>query len=372
MRIVPSGVAFVLSSHDHARPPDRDAGVLARLGVDTMWPGHIGLSASTTMFQQAFPIVIIGENLDGNHAAGRAVKQLADALGQQGFRVVTGIGYQDARRLARISHNESSLLISVDDAEAANGQWSALEDLLTVTRRRNTRLPIFLLGDERSVESVPTDVLKHTQAFFQLHEDSPEHLARAIGQSAQLYLEKLLPPMFKALSEYTLRGADAWPLSGHGGGAAFRKTPVGRVFYEFFGENLVRADVSRPIPELGFPSAPTGAVAAAQRQAARIFGSDRTLFVVGGADAGNRMVWQGAVTRDDRVVCDRSSDLSVLHAIIETGAIPIYLQPTRNALGMTGPVSRDQLTPQWIQQKVAATSQLADGDVRPRLLMLTN
>ena len=94
-------------------------------------------------------------NFEGKDAAGRAVRQLASALGEEGFRVVTGVGYQDARRLARIYHNESSLLISVDGLEA-NGQWAALEDLLTVTRRRNTRLPIFLLGDERNVESVPT------------------------------------------------------------------------------------------------------------------------------------------------------------------------------------------------------------------------
>jgi len=324
------------------------------------------------MFEQAFPIVIIGENFDGKHAAGRAVRQLADALGEQGFRVVTGVGYHDARRLARVYHNESSLLISVDDAETANGQWAALEDLLTATRRRNTRLPIFLLGDERSVESVPTDVLKHTQAFFQLHEDSPEHLARAIGQSAQLYLERLLPPLFKALSEQAHRGQDVWPPSGHGGGVAFRKSPVGRVFYEFFGENLVGADRSRPSVELGTPVSPMGAVAAAQRNAARIFGSDRTLFIAGGPDAANRIVWQGTVGRDDRVLCDRSSDLSILHAMIQTGAVPIYLHPTRNALGLVGPVTREQLTPSWIQQKVTATSHLAPGSSRPRLLALTN
>jgi len=324
------------------------------------------------MFQQAFPIVIISENFDGKHAAGRAVRQLADALGEQGFRVVTGVGYHDARRLARIYHNESSLLISVDDAEAVNGQWAALEDLLTVTRRRNTRLPIFLLGDERSVESVPTDVLKHTQAFFQLHEDSPEHLARAIGQSAQLYLEKLLPPMFKALSEHAQRGPDAWPTSGHGGGVAFRKSPVGRVFYEFFGENIVRADLPRPRVELGSPVSTTGAVAAAQRNAARIFGSDRTLFIAGGPDVCNRIIWQGTVGRDDCVVCDRSGDLSFLHAMIQTGAVPIYLQPTRNALGLLGPVTRDQLTPQWIQHKLAAASHLGSGRSRARLLAMTN
>jgi len=324
------------------------------------------------MFQQAFPIVIIGENFDGQHAAGRAVRQLADALGEQGFRVVTWVGYHDARRLARIYHNESSLLISVDDAEAVNGQWAALEDLLTVTRRRNTRLPIFLLGDERTAESVPTEVLKHTQAFFQLHEDSPEHLARAIGQSAQLYLEKLLPPMFKALSEYVQRGPEAWPPSGHGGGVGFRKSPVGRVFYEFFGENVVRADLSRPRVHLGSPVSPAGAVAAAQRNAARIFGSDRTLFIPGGPEACNRIVWQGTVGRDDRVVCDRNSDPSVLHAMIQTGALPIYLQPTRNALGLVGPVTRDQLTPQWIQQRLAASSHLGPTRSRVRMMAITN
>ena len=324
------------------------------------------------MFQQAFPIVIIGENFDGKHAAGRAVRQLADALGEQGFRVVTGVGYHDARRLARISHNESSLLISVDDAEAVNGQWAALEDLLTVTRRRNTRLPIFLLGDERTAESVPTEVLKHTQAFFQLHEDSPDHLARAIGQSAQLYLEKLLPPMFKALSEYVQRGSETWPPSGHGGGVGFRKSPVGRVFYEFFGENVVRADLSKPRPHLGSPVSSVGAVAAAQRNAARIFGSDRTLFIAGGPEACNRIVWQGTVGRDDRVVCDRNSDLSVLHAMIQTGAVPIYLQPTRNALGLVGPVTRDQLTPQWIQQRLATTSHLGPTRSRARMIAITN
>ena len=324
------------------------------------------------MFEQAFPILIIGEHLDGTHAAGRAVRQLADALGEQGFRVVTGVGYHDARRLARVQHNESSLLISVDDAELANGQWAALEDLLTLTRRRNTRVPIFLLGDERSVESVPTEILRHTQAFFQLHEDSPEHLAHAIGLSAHSYLERLLPPMFKALCEYTQKGTDAWPPAGHGGGVAFRKSPVGRVFFEFFGENLVRADLARPIAHLGSPGARTGAVAAAQRNAARIFGSDRTLFVSGGAGAANRIVWQATVANGDRVLCDRSSEPSRLHALIQTGAVPLYLHPTRNALGLVGPVPREQLTPQWMQQKAAASAHLAPPAARVRMLALTN
>ena len=31
---------------------------------------------------------------------------------------------------------------------------------------------------------------------------------------------------------------------GHAGGTAFRKTPVGKAFYDFYGENIFRTDLS--------------------------------------------------------------------------------------------------------------------------------
>jgi arginine decarboxylase len=324
------------------------------------------------MFEQAFPIVIVDEDFEGKHAAGRAVRQLAEALGGQGFPVVSGFGYQDARRLARIYHNESCLLVSVDGAEAATGQWSALEELLTVTRQRNTRLPIFLLGDERSAESVPTSVLRHAQAFFRLHEESPEFLARTISRAAQSYLETLLPPTFKALTEYAGRAHDSWHPPGHGGGVAFRKTPVGRAFYEFFGENTLRSDMAAPVGELGSLVEHSGAVGAGERNASRIFGSDHTLFIVGGAASANRIVWQALVTRGDIVLCDRNCPPSILHAMIMTGAVPIYLQPSRNRFGIVGPISRDQFTAESIQQKIKASPHAAGARGRVRLLALTN
>ena len=40
-----------------------------------------------------------------------------------------------------------------------------------------------------------------------------------------------------------------------------------------------------------------------------------------------------------------------------TGATPIYLVPSRNGLGIIGPISRDQFTPDSIAQKVAASGQ---------------
>jgi hypothetical protein len=77
----------------------------------------------------------------------------------------------------------------------------------------------------------PSGDLSDTQAFFRLHEDSPEFLARGIARSAHLYLERLLPPMSKALADYTLRASRSWP-PGHRGGVAFRKSVVGRAFHD--------------------------------------------------------------------------------------------------------------------------------------------
>ena len=147
--------------------------------------------------------------------------------------------------------------------------------MLAAKRRRNDRLPIFLFGDERTAEMVPASVLKHANAFMRLFEDSPEFLARAIARSAQLYLERLPPPMFKALMDYTLHASYSWHTPGHGGGVAFRKSPVGQLFYEFFGENTLRSDISVSVGQLGSLLDHTGPIAEGERNAARIFGVGR-------------------------------------------------------------------------------------------------
>ena len=81
----------------------------------------------------------------------------------------------------------------------------------------------------------------------------------------------------------------------------------------------------------------TGAIAEGERNAARIFGSDETLFVVGGTSTANKIVWHGMVAKGDLVLCDRNCHKSILHSLIMTGATPIYLVPSRNGLGIIGP-----------------------------------
>lgn len=321
---------------------------------------------------QAFPIAIIDEDYEGKNAAGRGMQQLAAAIEKEGFRVVGGVTYKDARRLVKVFNNESCWLISVDGSEDAATKWEILEEVLAAKRSRNDRLPIFLFGDELTAEMVPAGVLRHANAFMRLYEDSPEFIARVIARSAQLYLDNLAPPMFKALMDYTYQASYSWHTPGHGGGVAFRKSPVGQQFYEFFGENTLRSDISVSVGKLGSLLDHTGPIAEGERNAARIFGSDETLFVVGGTSTANKIVWHGTVARGDLVLCDRNCHKSILHSLIMTGATPIYLIPSRNGLGIIGPISRDQFTRESIRKKVAASPFAKQTSGKVRLMVMTN
>ena len=55
-----------------------------------------------------------------------------------------------------------------------------------------------------------------------------------------------------------------------------------------------------------------------------------------------------------------------------TGATPIYLVPSRNGLGIIGPISREQFTPKDIQKKVAASSFAKETSGKVRLMVMTN
>src|SRR5215470_11842710 len=323
-------------------------------------------------FVQAFPIAIIDEDYEGKQAAGRGMRQLAAAIEKEGFRVVAGLSYDDARRLVNVFNTESCWLVSVDGAEAKPKQWERLEAMLAAKRARNDRLPIYLFGDERTAEVVPAGVLKHANAFMRLFEDSPEFIARSISRSAQLYLDRLAPPMFKALMDYTLQASYSWHTPGHGGGIGFRKSPVGQLFYSFFGENTLRSDISVSVGALGSLLDHTGPIAEGERNAARIFGPDHTLFVVGGTSTANKIIWHGTVAKGDLVLCDRNCHKSILHSLIMTGATPIYLIPSRNGLGIIGPISKDQFTPESIQRKIKASPFAKQTSGKVRLMVMTN
>ena len=195
-----------------------------------------------------------------------------------------------------------------------------------------------------------------------MHEDTPEFVARYIVREARTYLDSLPPPFFKALTHYAGDGSYSWHCPGHSGGVAFLKSPVGQMFHQFFGENMLRADVCNAVDELGQLLDHTGPVGASERNAARIYNCDHLYFVTNGTSTSNKMVWHSTVAPGDIVIVDRNCHKSVLHSIIMTGAIPIFLMPTRNHFGIIGPIPKKEFEWKNIQDKIQKNPFITKND----------
>ena len=146
------------------------------------------------------------------------------------------------------------------------------------------------------------------------------------------------------------------------------------MFHQFFGENMLRADVCNAVEELGQLLDHTGPVAASERNAARIFNADHCFFVTNGTSTSNKMVWHHTVAPGDVVVVDRNCHKSILHAIIMTGAIPVFLTPTRNHFGIIGPIPQSEFEPAAIRPRSPPTRcwrASTPRQVKPRVLTLT-
>ncbi len=326
-----------------------------------------------------FPIVIIDEDFRSENTSGLGIRALAAAIEKEGFEVLGATGYGDLSQFAQQQSRASAFILSIDDEEFTPGPELDpavvnLRKFIQEIRFKNAEIPIYLHGETRTSQHLPNDILRELHGFIHMFEDTPEFVARHIIREAKSYLDGLAPPFFRALVDYAQDGSYSWHCPGHSGGVAFLKSPVGRMFHQFFGENMLRADVCNAVDELGQLLDHTGPVAASERNAARIFNADHCFFVTNGTSTSNKMVWHHTVAPEDVVVVDRNCHVSILHSIIMTGAVPVFLRPTRNHYGIIGPIPEDEFSPEAIRRKIAANPLLAGVDakkVKPRILTLT-
>ncbi len=325
-----------------------------------------------------FPIIIIDEDFRSENASGLGVRALAAAIEKEDMEVLGITSYGDLTSFAQQQSRASAFVLSIDDEEFGGGSKEETEIALKSIRAfvqeirfKNADIPLFLYGETRTSRHIPNDILRELHGFIHMHEDTPEFVARHIIREAKSYLDTLAPPFFRALVNYAQDGSYSWHCPGHSGGVAFLKSPVGRMFHQFFGENMLRADVCNSVDELGQLLDHTGPVAASERNAARIFNCDHLFFVTNGTSTSNKIVWHSTVAPDDIVVVDRNCHKSVLHSIMMTGAIPVFLMPTRNHFGIIGPIPLEEFKPESIQRKIDANPFIKNKKQKPRILTIT-
>lgn len=321
-----------------------------------------------------FPVVIIDEDFRSENSSGLGIRVLAKAIEDEGVEVLGVTSYGDLTSFAQQQSRASAFILSIDDEEIVEEKPEAIEQLrkfVSEIRYRNEEIPIFLHGETRTSRHIPNDVLRELHGFIHMNEDTPEFVARLIIREAKAYLDSLPPPFFKALTHYAADGSYSWHCPGHSGGVAFLKSPVGQMFHQFFGENMLRADVCNAVDELGQLLDHTGPVAASERNAARIYNCDHLYFVTNGTSTSNKIVWNSTVAPGDIVVVDRNCHKSVLHSIIMTGAIPVFLMPTRNHFGIIGPIPKSEFEWENIKKKIELNPFATDKNAKPRVLTIT-
>jgi len=321
-----------------------------------------------------FPVVIIDEDFRSENASGLGIRVLAKAIEDEGYEVLGVTSYGDLTSFAQQQSRASAFILSIDDNEFIEENPEALNSLrkfVDEIRYRNEEIPIFLHGETRTSRHIPNEILRELNGFIHMYEDTPEFVARYILREARTYLDSLPPPFFRALVHYAADGSYSWHCPGHSGGVAFLKSPVGQMFHQFFGENMLRADVCNAVDELGQLLDHTGPVAASERNAARIYNCDHLYFVTNGTSTSNKIVWNSTVAPGDVVVVDRNCHKSVLHSIIMTGAIPVFLMPTRNHFGIIGPIPKSEFEWENIQKKIQRNPFATDKNAKPRVLTIT-
>lgn len=318
---------------------------------------------------QPMTVLLVSDQSHTKSAIGRAIRSLIDDLEAHDVEVVVSTSSADAQAVLKADPHMQAVILDWDMKEA-NGHRHAAE-LLNAARERNKTQPVFLLAERNDAAHVPAEVMAEADEFIWPLDDRVEFISARVVAAIQRYRAALLPPLFGALMKFAQEAEYSWHTPGHTGGTAFLRSPVGRAFYDYFGEAVLRSDLSISVTDLGSLLDHSGPIGESEKYAARVFGADRTYFVTNGTSTSNRVVMTGMVAHGQTVLADRNCHKSIEHGLSLTGAVPVYLMPQRNYLGLIGPIPLQAFTKAAIAQRIAAQS-LVTSQEKPALAVVTN
>jgi ornithine decarboxylase len=243
-------------------------------------------------------------------------------------------------------------------------------DLIQLIRRRGLDMPIIVLVRRQTLEQIPVDVLDHVDGFIFLGEETPDFIAKTLIARLRQYADSLKTPFFGALVDYAEQGNMLWTCPGHNGGAFYRRSPIGRIFVEHLGEAVFRDDLDNSVLQLGDLLTHEGPALRAQQEAAKIFGAERTYFVLNGTSTSNKIALSAILAEGDVVLFDRNNHKAAHHgALFLAGATPIFVETARNPHGMIGPMRYAALDEAHLRDAIRAHPLIPDGEEisrRPR------
>ena len=310
-------------------------------------------------FHRRFTFLVSAPAFDSDDLEGHRLNEITLAIEKLGFQVVRARRIEDAEIVVQTDAAIGCLVVDWGK-KGLEGKTAALINLM---RRRGLEMPIVMLVRRKRLEDIPVEVLDYIDGYIFLSEETPEFIARNLVSRLKQYAETLKTPFFGALVDYAEEGNQLWTCPGHNGGIFYNRSPIGRIFVEHLGEAVFRDDLDNSVLELGDLLVHEGPALKAQKEAAVIFGAEKTYFVLNGTSSSNKIVLSALVAEGDLVLFDRNNHKAAHHgALFIGGGIPIYLETDRNAHGLIGPIFHEALDETLIREKIRNHPLIADKE----------
>jgi len=306
---------------------------------------------STIPFEKLLKIVAIVDETNPQ------VKELLDVIIADGYEVEVTDSYErDVFEDAGVG----AYIVSIDEDKGELARKLG-HDL----RATGNKMPGWALADSYRLASLEDfEGLSEVAGFIYLGKQTPAFYAKQVIASVVEYGTSLLPPFFGGMLAYDYEANIAFDCPGHQGGQFYKKSPAGQIFFKHFGESIFRSDLCNADVDLGDLLIHEGAAKRAQQEAAKIFGADKTYFVLNGTSTSNQVVTNAVLKRGDLVLFDRNNHKSTHHgALVQAGAIPIYLPTARNAFGMVGAMDWDAFDEDYIRAQIKANPLIEDPEL---------
>ncbi|OAT34767.1 ornithine decarboxylase [Proteus myxofaciens] len=226
------------------------------------------------------------------------------------------------------------------------------------------QLPVFIAVNLN--DTLPAHLLNQITGIVITEESAYLKNSELINNAATEYEEGLKTPFFSRLVNYVAQKNVAFDCPGHQGGEFFRRHPTGEQFYQYFGENIFKADLCNADVDMGDLLIHEGAPHDAQSFAAKVFNADKTYFVLNGTSSSNKVVLNALLAPNDLVLFDRNNHKSNHHgALIQAGATPIYLETARNPFGFIGGIDAHCFEEVYLREQIAEIAPERQNEKRP-------
>ena len=314
-------------------------------------------------FFRRLTFLVSAPAFDSDDLEGVRVRQIITEVERLGFEVVRARRIEDAEIAVQTDAAIGCVLVDW----GKGGRGSDATALIDLMRRRGLEMPIVILVRGERFEDIPVEVLDYIDGYVFLAEETPEFIAKNLVSRLKQFADTLKTPFFGALVDYAEEGNQLWTCPGHNGGIFYNRSPIGRIFVEHLGEAVFRDDLDNSVLELGDLLTHEGPALQAQKEAAAIFGAEKTYFVLNGTSASNKIVLSALVAEDDLVLFDRNNHKAAHHgALLLGGGIPIFLETDRNAQGLIGPICTAALDEEAIRAKIRANPLVKDPEAWKR------